>query len=231
MTGLDNTTPHKSTEYDNSIRKTIPFYETILSEVIDLVRTLKPEVNCWLDTGCGTGYLVKSALSIFPKTKFIQTDPSEAMLTQARMQLNNQSENRVRFLPPMPSQNLVDYVNMVAPQVVTGILCHHYLHEPQRREATRACYELLDDNGIFITVENITPGTESAISRGLERWKRFQLEHGRSKSVVEEHGKRFNTEYFPISVEEHLVLLKETGFKSANLFWLSHMQAGFYALK
>ena len=49
--------------------------------------------------------------------------------------------------------------------------------------------------------------------------------------VAEEHAKRFNNEYFPISVEEHLNLLKETGFKNVNLFWLSHMQAGFYAIK
>jgi len=80
-------------------------------------------------------------------------------------------------------------------------------------------------------VENINPGTEEAISLGLERWKHFQIEHGRSKSVAEEHAKRFNSAYFPISVEEHISLLREIGFKVVRLFWMSYMQAGFYAIK
>jgi tRNA (cmo5U34)-methyltransferase len=80
-------------------------------------------------------------------------------------------------------------------------------------------------------VENINPGTEEAISLGLGRWKHFQIEHGRSKSVAEEHAKRFNCAYFPISVEEHTSLLREIDFKVVHPFWMSHMQAGFYAIK
>jgi tRNA (cmo5U34)-methyltransferase len=137
----------------------------------------------------------------------------------------------VRFLPPIPSQNLGVYLNKLCPQVITAVLSHHYLHKPQRREATQICHQLLDESGVFVTVENITAGTDEAISLALERWKRFQIEHGRSKSVAEEHAKRFNSEYFPISVEEHISLLRETGFKFANLFWMSQMQAAFYAIK
>jgi len=153
------------------------------------------------------------------------------MLKQAAIRLKGQPEERVRFLPPAPSQNLGIYQNELRPQVITAVLSHHYLHQPQRCEATRICYQLLDHNGVFITVENITPGTTETISLGLERWMRFQVEHGKSRSTAEEHSKRFNTQYFPISIGEHLELLRETGFKSVNLFWLSHLQAGFYAIK
>jgi hypothetical protein len=65
----------------------------------------------------------------------------------------------------------------------------------------------------------------------LERWGRFQVRAGRSPAVVESHVQRFGSGYFPITVDEHLRLLTETGFRIVELCWFSHMQAGFYGIK
>ena len=51
---IDNITPHRSSEYDSKVRKTIPFYEHFHMETINLVKTVNPGVKKWLDTGCGT---------------------------------------------------------------------------------------------------------------------------------------------------------------------------------
>ena len=75
MIQADNNTPYASSVYDQNVRQTIPFYETIHLETIDLVKTVKPDVSCWLDTGCGTGYLVEMALPLFPGTRFVLADP------------------------------------------------------------------------------------------------------------------------------------------------------------
>jgi len=42
------------------------------------------------------------------------------------------------------------------------------------------------------------------------------------------HLKRFNKAYFPITISEHLDLLKQCGFSVAELFWYSYMQACHY---
>jgi len=231
MATPDNATPHNAAEYDKLVRQTIPYYETIQSETVDLVRTIKPEVSCWLDTGCGTGYLVEIALRHFPRTTFILTDPSKPMLKQAMNRLKGLPEKRVKYLSPAPSENLNIYKDEIHPQIITAILSHHYLQKPQRYQATQICYQLLEERGVFITVENVAPVTQQDISLGLDRWKRFQIEQGRSKPVVEAHARRFNSEYFPITIEEQLSLLREIGFKSVDLFWMSYMQAGFYAVK
>jgi tRNA (cmo5U34)-methyltransferase len=47
----------------------------------------------------------------------------------------------------------------------------------------------------------------------------------------EPHFERFDSEYFPITIEEHLKLLRACGFKTVGLFWYSYMQAGFYGIK
>jgi tRNA (cmo5U34)-methyltransferase len=231
MSASDNATPHKATEYDKSVRQTIPFYEIIHSQAVDAVRNVKPEASCWLDTGCGTGYLVEVALPHFPRTSFVLTDPSEAMLEQAKNRLRRFPKDRVKFLAPNPTEKLDVQANRVHPQVITAILAHHYLREPQRRLATLTCFRLLEEGGVFVTAENIRPVDQEVVSLELSRWKRFQIEHGRSAAAVEEHAKRFDSEYFPISLDEHVSLLRETGFKTVSLFWVSHMQAGFYALK
>ena len=79
-----NSTPHSSTEYDRQVRRTIPYYEHFHRETIDLVQIAKPDPSCWLDTGCGTGYLVEIALNQFPRTQFVLADPSSNMLEEAR---------------------------------------------------------------------------------------------------------------------------------------------------
>jgi tRNA (cmo5U34)-methyltransferase len=230
MNYSDNTTPYKSSDYDSNVRKTIPFYEQFHYETIDLVKSLKPDVKIWLDTGCGTGYLVSKACKYFPDTLFILADPAEAMLTNAKKYLQKTLSENFRFFDSVPSENLSGNLD-VEPDVITAIMCHHYLSVEHRLDATTACYDLMAPKGLYITFENIRPFYEESIQSSLERWGRFQESQGRSQAVVEEHLGRFDKAYFPITVDEHLMLLKKCGFSIAELFWYSQMQAGFYAIK
>jgi tRNA (cmo5U34)-methyltransferase len=166
----------------------------------------------------------------FPRTHFILADPSAAMLEQARKRLQNAPPERVQFLPPLASGDLAS-THCPAPQVVTAIMSHHYLQPEGRNAAIRACYQVLAEKGIFITFENIDSSSPEGSQIALERWKRYQREQGRPLAAVEEHGKRFKTQYFPISVEAHCRLLTAVGFAVAEIFWFSQMQAGFYAIK
>ncbi len=226
----DNTTPYKACEYDKNVRQTIPFYELFHAETIDLVKSLKPQVKIWLDTGCGTGYLVESAFGHFPHTFFVLADPAEGMLSEAKKRLQKISPEGIRFIDSATSEDLRGNLDL-QPEVITAIMCHHYLKPEKRWDATAACFDLLAPEGVYITFENIRPHCEKVVELSLKRWKRFQISQGRSQAVVEEHLKRFNKAYFPITVDEHLDLLKRCGFRVTELFWYSQMQAGFYAIK
>jgi tRNA (cmo5U34)-methyltransferase len=228
---FDNATPHPASAYDQEVRRTLPLYEIWQREALDLIRTVKPEPACWLDTGCGTGYLVALALPLFPQTQFILADPSEGMLEQARQKFTGEAEQRVEFLPPVPSEKLPACGLKLNPQVVTALMCHHYLQPCERQEAVKACYSLLADDGLFVTFENIDLTTSEGTDIGLKRWGNFQLGAGRPAPAVASHLGRFKTHIFPIPVSEHVALLKSVGFRVVEHFWLSQMQAGFYALK
>lgn len=226
----ENKTPHLPEDYDTKISTVLPYYSSFHQETIDLVGSLQETPKVWMDTGCGTGSLVSKAIERFPETKFLMLDPSEGMLKQAKKKLASYSPARLEFLKASPTQDLEQELEE-RPDVITAIQCHHYLDRDNRAKAVKKCYELLKEDGIFITFENISPLTEEGITVGKRYWADFQKSHGRTEEEVTTHLGRFGTEYFPITVEEHLKLLRETGFRTVELFWYSYMQAGSYCIK
>ena len=216
--------------YDSHINVTIPYYHTFNTEIINLVRAAHPGPVFWLDTGCGTGTLVAEALQVFDKTEFILADPSAEMLEVAKNKLGSKALARVRFLAGVATQDLV-LATDERPDVITAVLCHHYLQKDGRLAATRKCYELLSPQGLYITFENIMPLTAVGTEIGKANWKNFQISAGKTVDEAGNHMKRFGVEYFPITIEEHLAQLRGCGFQVVELLWYSYMQAGFYCLK
>ncbi|WP_406660331.1 class I SAM-dependent methyltransferase [Methanolobus sp. ZRKC3] len=225
-----NSTPYDPQEYENNIVNTIPYYSSIHQEIINLVKAFPIEAKVWMDTGCGTGSLVNSAMQEFPNTKFLLLDPSENMLEIAKEKMLSQPKGRIEFLEPSPTQEFSKKLEE-RPDIITAIQCHHYLSPEYRAEATKVCFELLKSGGAFITFENIRPLTEEGVDIGKEYLGNFQLSRGKDKENVSKYLARFDVEYFPLTIEQHLQLLRNTGFKVVEMFWYSYMQAGFYCIK
>lgn len=230
MKNIDNQSAHNSEVYDTQINDTIPYYNCFNNETINFVKVVKNNPKVWLDTGCGTGSLVEKASKVFKNTLFILADPSEGMLKQAKIKFQNKNMDNIDILDSVSTQDIKLNSN-VKIDIITAIQAHHYLSIEERIKATKKCYDLLNENGIYITFENICPLTERGIEIGKEYWKAFQINSGKDKVSTENHLKRFGTEYFPITIQEHLSLLKNCGFKVVELFWYSYMQAGFYCIK
>ena len=216
--------------YDDHVDKTIPNYHVFHDQIIRLVEASGVSPRIWLDTGCGTGTLVSKAAAIFPDTLFLLADPSQEMLDLAGEKLKVLSEDRVKLLPKSSTLDLL-LADGDRPDVISAVMCHHYMNGEGRRQATRKCFELLGDGGMYITFENISPLTVRGTEIGQENWKSFQVKNGKTLLDAENHIKRFNVEYFPITIEDHLALLRTCGFTVVEMLWYSYMQAGFYAIK
>jgi tRNA (cmo5U34)-methyltransferase len=227
---VQNATPHLPEDYDARISDVLPYYSSFHRETINFVKSFPSSPKIWLDTGCGTGSLVNKAIKEFPDTKFFLLDPSEGMLDQAKGKLSFYLAGKLEFLKASPTQEFSQELEE-QPDVITAIQCHHYLSREDRTRAVGVCYDLLKEGGIYITFENIRPLTEEGVTIGKRYWSNFQLVHGRNEEEIGKHLERFDTEYFPLTVEEHLELLRKTGFGTVELFWYSYMQAGFYCIK
>ena len=228
-TWYDNSTPHLASKYDVQVRKTIPYYDDFHVETIHFIKAIGMHPRLWLDTGCGTGLFVEQAFDIFKETIFILADPSPEMMNEAKNKLQKKKEGgRIRFLDPVSTENLTLKLRA---DVITAIQSHHYLSQAIREKATRTCYRLLKNKGFYITFENIRPFSKKGIENAKKYWSAFQLSKGKDAETVRNHLKRFDSEYFPITVEKHLKLLRTSGFQTVELFWYSYMQAGFYCIK
>ena len=226
----DNLSPYSAQEYDEGLRKTVPYYQNIYSETIDLVKHVQPGVRNWLDTGCGTGNLVKLAFQANRSVRFMIADPSQQMIMQSRLNLGGIPQNQLLVVGALGTGEL-DLTGFPCPQVITATLSHHYYNKEQRIQATQNCYDMLDADGVYITFENILPRTGQGTEIGLQRWVSYQKAQGKSEEEAKEHIQRYGSAFFPITVDEHLEILKNAGFRAVELFWLSHLQAGFYAIK
>jgi len=228
MAPSDNASAHTAADYDAQIEVSIPHHRLIHREVLRLVRAVDPAPGRWLDTGCGTGSLVAEAAAVFPRTRFLLADPSPGMLDQARQKLEAVGD-RVAFLPPAGTGDLE--LPEGAVDVLTAIQCHHYLDREARAAALGRCRELLRPGGLLVVTENVRFASARAQEIGRRRWVEYQIEAGRAAQAARAHVDRLDREFFPITVDEHLALLGRLGFRDAVLFWLSHMQAGLFALR
>ena len=230
MKQFDNSTSHLSSVYDIQMPNTVPNYDCFHQEVINIIKAACINPKIWMDTGAGTGTLVKKCVDLFPKTLFFLADPSGEMLNEAKKKFVGYGTERVQFLEPVETQK-ISLPRDLQPDVITAIQSHHYLLPAERKIATKICYDALNDGGMFISFENIRPFTEKGIEIGKKNWSSYQLSKGKSEEQVKKHMERFGTEYYPITVEEHLSLYRECGYKTVELLWFSYMQAGFYCIK
>ncbi len=230
MKSDNSSPPHLASEYDAQVRSTIPYYDSFHDETIKLLKSMRLQPRIWLDTGCGTGTFAKKALLVFPNTSFILADPSREMLTIAKQKLKIEvAARKVKFLNPVPTQDLGGYKDRF--DVITAIQSHHYLMPLDREKASYTCFDMLRTGGVYVTFENVRPMTRKGLYIGKEYWKQFQAENGKNKGAVQKHLERFDTEFFPITPEDHLLLLRRIGFSVVEFLWFSYMQAGFYCIK
>ena len=220
----DNKSAYNSSVYDENIVSTLPYYREYHNQIIDLVKAIGTKDINWLDTGCGTGTLASRVLDSRDDVKFTLCDPSEQMLEIAQNKLCG-SDIRVFniALQMMTFDSEFD--------VVTAVQSHHYLKPDERKTAVENCFRALKDNGVFITFENIRMTTEDSDKIALKRWENFLSDHLKDPDIVKMYIDRRGVEVFPITIEEHIKLLREAGFKSVDVLWTSYLQAGFWAIK
>ena len=220
----DNSSAFNSAEYDEKIRRTLPYYNDFFENIVSTIMAWGQVPKAWLDVGCGTGKLAEYVLKSFDIERFVFCDSSKEMLDIARGRF---SAENTEFL--LADVREIAFRNEF--DIVTAVQVNHYFKAEERAVVLRKCFEALKSGGIYICFENFAPYSEVGGRLYLDRWKNFQLEQGRSPDVCEEHIGRYGKEYFPISLSEQLQLMRDCGFRAAEILWVSYMQAGFLGIK
>lgn len=219
-----NSTPFDVAEYDRKIKRTLPFYEEMIQQIVDIIKVFNLQSFRWLDVGCGTGKMARAVLDNFDIQKMVCIDVEKEMLERAQSFCDDE---KVKFLQcdvrELSYQETFD--------IVTSVQVNHYFKKTERLEAIKKFYDALTENGIYISFENFAPDSEEGKKLYLERWKQFQIANGKSEDEADSHIKRYGQNYFPISITESTQLLKDCGFRVVEILWVSYMQVGILAKK
>lgn len=219
-----NTSAFCASKYDEEIRKVLPYYEDFYRQVVDIVKVRFNRPLVWLDIGCGTGKMAEAAFMALDIENFLFCDSSEDMIKIAKERFAGEKSKFV-------TSSFLDLNESGPFNVITAMMVFHYFTREGRRKALQKCYKNLRQDGIFITFETFAPYSEAGRQLFLERWKSYQFSQGRSAIICDKHIGRYGNEYFPISISEHLELLRQCGFEQAEVIWVSNMQVGLLGIK
>lgn len=211
-------------EYDEKIEKTLPYYEEFYKQIVEILLASGKHEISWLDVGCGTGKMYEMVRGRIELKEFVFCDNSPQMLQISRNRFSGPGHS---FL----EKSVLDLRCSPIYDVITAVQINHYFKKKERKQSVQNCYRALKDGGLFFTFENFAPFEETGKQLFLQRWKNYQVQCGRNEEDVEKHLSRYGRDYYPITVTEHLELLKECGFCTVEIIWLSCMQIGVMGIK
>lgn len=168
--------------------------------------------------------MAEAAYNYFNINEFAFCDVSEEMLNITRERFKNKNN---RFF--LMSAEEIEFCDKY--DIVTSIMVNHYFNKTVRERVILNCYKALKKGGVLFSFENFAPNTGFGKSMQLKRWKKYQINNGKSENEAESHINRYGVNYYPITISSQLDILKKCGFNKYETIWISGMQAGFMGIK
>ena len=196
--------------YDETIRRFIPGYETMLHVTAAEIAANGPAVV--LDLGAGTGALTEAILHGHQvrTVKLIEIDGD--MLARARTRLARYGE-RVRFRRGSFHDALPKCDGVVA-----SLALHHVPTMKEKRRLYRRIHEALRPGGGFVNSDVVMPADPAEQEAVYGIWADHMVTSGIKKARAQEHFLEWAEEdtYFPVETE--LAAMGAAGFK-AKCVW------------
>jgi len=199
-------------EYDETIRRFIPEYETMLAVAADAVASVRPRLV--VDLGAGTGGLSEAILSReeVDVVELLDIDPE--MMAQARSRLEGLDE-RTRF-------TLRSYDEPFQPcdAFAASLSLHHIQTLEGKAALFERAFDALRPGGVLVNADATMPTDADERDRLYRYWADHQVANGISEQRAWEHFEEWSGEDTYLPLDEELAALRGIGFEAEQV-WAS----------
>jgi len=139
------------------VRGAIPLASEQIEIMLRIIQQAKPEVENFLDLGCGDGILGRAILAQHPEAKGVFLDFSETMIQSAQSK-DYPCPDRLKFLTQdFGKPEWIDALRDQAPfdVIVSGFSIHHQ-PDTRKKQLYQEIYELLKPRGLFLNLEHVS---------------------------------------------------------------------------
>jgi tRNA (cmo5U34)-methyltransferase len=181
-----------------------------------------------LDLGAGTGNLSRRVLGAFKNSHVTLVDFSPNMLAEVP---NVLSAYDGRYEIRMADFWQVNFPAATFDAIVTSFALHHGRGEAVYLELYRKACRWLKSEGVFACCDVIEGDVQYISEINEAGWRRFLQRRNFTGEEIERIFSNYHREDSPLSLRQHLALLVEAGFSSADVLWKRFNFAMYVGLK
>ncbi|MGL5083937.1 MAG: class I SAM-dependent methyltransferase [Microcoleaceae cyanobacterium] len=143
------------------VRGAIPLASEQLEIMTRIIQMAKPQIQTFLDLGCGDGILGLTLLRQYPQARGIFLDFSEVMIEAAKQKTKTSHQFTEFFLGDFGTPNWIELVQPYAPfdVIVSGFSIHHQ-SDQRKQELYQEIYHLLTPGGVFLNLEHVASASQ-----------------------------------------------------------------------
>lgn len=215
-------------DYLEGVRGGIPLAETQIEVIIRIIKSWIPEMNTFLDLGCGDGVLGRQLLEEWPDANGIFMDFSEPMISSANKKCEPYSERSTIILQDYGKSNWAEIIKDSTPLdvVISGYSIHHQ-EDDKKYRIYKDIFSILKPGGIFLNLEHVAspnPKIEKLFDETfVDGLYAYHVRSGGKESRQEIAGKFYNREDKVLNkltmVEKQVDWLREIGYTNADCFF------------
>jgi tRNA (cmo5U34)-methyltransferase len=216
-----------SKAFDSHVRKSVPFYDEIQRMVIEISEYFVRDHCVVYDLGSSTGTtldLLSSAHAGKEDAQFIGFDLSKPMIQEARKKVNRPN---VRF----HHKNIMDIEFSPPANFMTSLFTMQFLTLAERRTLLARINEGLIEGGGLLIVEKVAAEHSCFEEIWTELYWDFKRRQGFTPEQILEKANSIRGVLKPLTADENIDLLWQTGYSRVEVFFKWYNWAGFLAVK
>ena len=201
-------------EFDSQIVRIIPYYDQMITALVDAVHFNTTDAIRIIDLGCGTGTVAKRLADKFPNAKIVCLDIASKMIDIAKYKLAD--HKNTGFI-------VGDFSTVVFNEsfdvVVSSLALHHIQTDEEKKVFYSKIYMLLVKSGQFLNADVVLATTDYQQKQNMNRWIDYMNRNVPMEEIQQRWIPAHKTEDRPSKLMDQLKWLEEIGFESVDVIW------------